>query len=361
MASDITMTSTFDPPGIRLGVVRGISYGLFGPPGEFGAAGPRAGRRAGPGVPVLGAGGAGARPLPVGGGGRPAGPAGPATRKSGSRCAPARRGAPASRPTSCRPSPARDQRAYGEFVRELVRHCAGRVRYWQCDNEPSNTDLLWAGTAAEYVEQLHDLLPRGQGGRPGRGGGARRLRVRRVQQRAGQRAPAVLRPPRGRGPGRLRPVQRAPVRRHRQPARLPGHRAAVHAGARVPQAGRGRRARRPAAVRVPRGHGGHAGGIRHRLRRGPGVAEHRRARRAGQAGDTRAEGDDRAVRAHERPAARGCRCSWPAARPSWRPSGSASAAARWSCAPCWPWPKACTGPRTGISHPSTPGPSITCR
>src|SRR6185437_5380460 len=52
------------------------------------------------------------------------------------------------------PSPARDQQAYSEFVGRLVRHCAGRVQYWQCDNEPSNTDLLWAGTAAEYVAQL---------------------------------------------------------------------------------------------------------------------------------------------------------------------------------------------------------------
>src|SRR5207248_752765 len=45
------------------------------------------------------------------------------------------------------PSPARDQRAYAGFVRQVVRHCVdqvggGRVRYWQCDNEPSNTDLL---------------------------------------------------------------------------------------------------------------------------------------------------------------------------------------------------------------------------
>ena len=55
------------------------------------------------------------------------------------------------------PSPARDQRAYSEFVCQLVRRCAGRVRYWQCDNEPSNTDLLWAGTAAEYVEQLQTM------------------------------------------------------------------------------------------------------------------------------------------------------------------------------------------------------------
>src|SRR5882672_7736821 len=28
-------TFPFEPEGIRLGVVRGISYGLFGPPGEF--------------------------------------------------------------------------------------------------------------------------------------------------------------------------------------------------------------------------------------------------------------------------------------------------------------------------------------
>ena len=35
MKPRIIMTSAFDPPGIRLGVVRGISYGLFGKPGEF--------------------------------------------------------------------------------------------------------------------------------------------------------------------------------------------------------------------------------------------------------------------------------------------------------------------------------------
>lgn len=33
----------------------------------------------------------------------------------------------------------------------------GRVRYWQCDNEPSNTSLLWAGSADEYLRQLHAL------------------------------------------------------------------------------------------------------------------------------------------------------------------------------------------------------------
>jgi hypothetical protein len=52
------------------------------------------------------------------------------------------------------PSPANDPDRYYRFVHRLVRHCAGRVQYWQCDNEPSNVGLLWAGTAAEYVVQL---------------------------------------------------------------------------------------------------------------------------------------------------------------------------------------------------------------
>jgi hypothetical protein len=52
------------------------------------------------------------------------------------------------------PSPAKDPSAYHRFVDRLVRHCAGRVHYWQCDNEPCNVGLTWAGTAAEYVAQL---------------------------------------------------------------------------------------------------------------------------------------------------------------------------------------------------------------
>jgi hypothetical protein len=55
------------------------------------------------------------------------------------------------------PSPAHDLAVYGEFVRRLVCHCAGRVRYWQCDNEPSNVGLLWSGTADDYVAQLKAL------------------------------------------------------------------------------------------------------------------------------------------------------------------------------------------------------------
>ena len=59
------------------------------------------------------------------------------------------------------PSPALDAHAYRRFVSALVARCRGRVRYWQCDNEPSNVGLLWAGTAGEYAAQLavfHDAV-----------------------------------------------------------------------------------------------------------------------------------------------------------------------------------------------------------
>ena len=55
------------------------------------------------------------------------------------------------------PSPPKDLARYGEFVERLVRRFGGRVRYWQCDNEPSNTGLLYAGTADEYVAQLRTM------------------------------------------------------------------------------------------------------------------------------------------------------------------------------------------------------------
>ena len=68
-------TQSFDPDGIRLGVVRGISYGLFGPPGEFV---PQA-RALGAGLirayVVLVTGRTGTRPLPLGYGGHAARPA----------------------------------------------------------------------------------------------------------------------------------------------------------------------------------------------------------------------------------------------------------------------------------------------
>ena len=52
------------------------------------------------------------------------------------------------------PSPATDEATFDRFVRALVSRCGGRVRYWQCNNEPSNVGLLWAGTGAEYAAQL---------------------------------------------------------------------------------------------------------------------------------------------------------------------------------------------------------------
>ncbi|GHO51733.1 hypothetical protein [Ktedonobacter robiniae] len=51
------------------------------------------------------------------------------------------------------PSPARHPEEYDHFVRTLVSHCKGRVRYWQCENEPTNP-LLWEGTAQDYVNHL---------------------------------------------------------------------------------------------------------------------------------------------------------------------------------------------------------------
>lgn len=45
----------------------------------------------------------------------------------------------------------RDFAAYQLFLGALVSHCRGAVAYWQCNNEPSNAGL-WSGTAADYAE-----------------------------------------------------------------------------------------------------------------------------------------------------------------------------------------------------------------
>lgn len=47
-------------------------------------------------------------------------------------------------------SPPRDNAAYQMFVGALVSHCRGIVRYWQCNNEPSNPGL-WSGSAEDYA------------------------------------------------------------------------------------------------------------------------------------------------------------------------------------------------------------------
>lgn len=51
------------------------------------------------------------------------------------------------------PSPAKDPEDYYRFVHDLVKHCKGRVRYWQNDAEPNNP-IYWSGTKEEFVAQL---------------------------------------------------------------------------------------------------------------------------------------------------------------------------------------------------------------
>lgn len=51
------------------------------------------------------------------------------------------------------PSPALHTEEFERFVSMLINHCTGRVRYWQCNNEPTNP-LLWEGTVADYADQL---------------------------------------------------------------------------------------------------------------------------------------------------------------------------------------------------------------
>ncbi len=156
MTTSIDSSTSFEPEGIRFGVVRGISYGLFGKPDEFvpqarglGAGlvraylfwsqvEPEPGRFVWDTVDALLAQLGGDEEVWI------------------TLCS--------SSPWATRqatdflpPSPAHDLRTYGEFVRRVVEHCAGRVQYWQCDNEPSNTQLLFAGTAEEYVAQLKTM------------------------------------------------------------------------------------------------------------------------------------------------------------------------------------------------------------
>lgn len=164
------------PADIRLGIVRGISYGLFGKPDPF--------------VPAMHALGARLLRLFLFWGqieprrGAYAWPAVDAlleqlddddevwiTLCSSSPWA-------TRQPTDfLPPSPAHDLAAYQEFVRQVVRRCAGRVKYWQCDNEPSNVGLSWAGTAPEYVTQLRAMAAAVREVDPRRGDRARWLRL----------------------------------------------------------------------------------------------------------------------------------------------------------------------------------------
>ncbi|MEV6703755.1 hypothetical protein AB0M68_42725, partial [Streptomyces sp. NPDC051453] len=147
------MEATAAPAGIRLGIVRGISYGMFGKPDPF--------------VPQIRAlGGSLVRVYVYWGQVEPEpgrydwtvvdaildqlDPADEAWVTVCSSSPWATRNPSAFLPSS----PARDAAQYARFVSHLVTHCRGRIDYWQCNNEPSNTGLLWDGTAREYVEQL---------------------------------------------------------------------------------------------------------------------------------------------------------------------------------------------------------------
>lgn len=150
------MAQTFQPAGIRLGIARGITYGLFGPPHQFvphlrelgsdlvrvyvywNQMEPEPGHFDWTIVDSLLEQLEGDEEVWV-------------TVCSSSLWA--TRQATDFLP----PSPAKDNDAYLRFVRALISRCEGRVQYWQCNNEPSNIGLLWAGTAAEYVVQLRVL------------------------------------------------------------------------------------------------------------------------------------------------------------------------------------------------------------
>jgi hypothetical protein len=51
------------------------------------------------------------------------------------------------------PSPAKNPDDYYRFVYDVVKHCRGKIRYWQNDSEPNNP-IYWSGTKEEFVAQL---------------------------------------------------------------------------------------------------------------------------------------------------------------------------------------------------------------
>lgn len=145
-----------EPEGIRLGVVRGISYGLFGKPDDS------VGAAASTGAGLVRAYLYWSQVEPEPGGyvwdtvDTLLGQLHEDQELWITLCSSSPWGT--RRSTDFQPqSPAVDDDAYRQFVRRTVAHCAGRVRYWQCNNEPSNTDLLWDGTVQEYVTQLMSM------------------------------------------------------------------------------------------------------------------------------------------------------------------------------------------------------------
>lgn len=147
------MDTIAPPAGIRLGIVRGISYGLFGRPDRF--------------VPQLHDLGAGLVRVYFYWGQIEPEPScfrwdavdAFLEQLDGSQevwvtlCS-SSRWATRQATDFLPPSPAKDPKTYRRFVQAIVGRCRGRVDYWQCDNEPCNVGLTWSGTAAEYVAQM---------------------------------------------------------------------------------------------------------------------------------------------------------------------------------------------------------------
>ena len=72
------------------------------------------------------------------------------------------------------PAPAKNLEDYHRFIRDLVRHCKGKVRYWQNDSE-ANNPIYWSGTKEQFVAQLRVFPSGSQGSGPVRGGGGGRI------------------------------------------------------------------------------------------------------------------------------------------------------------------------------------------
>ncbi len=234
-----SLSASSIPAGIRLGIVRGISYGLFGPPDEF--------------LPQARGLGAGLVRAYVYWGQVERTPGEDdwsvvdalldqldgteevwVTVCSSSSWA-------TRQPTDfLPPSPAHDLATYASFVRRLVTHCAGRVHYWQCDNEPSNTGLLWAGTAPEYLAQLKAMYAAAKEADPAASVVLGGCGYDVLSAEPGSPAAGVLRPARPGGSRPLRRLRRPPLRRARPDPRSPGDRPVADARTRLRETDRGR-------------------------------------------------------------------------------------------------------------------------
>ena len=338
-------------PGVRLGIVRSISYGLFGKPDQF--------------LPQLRALGAGlvrvyfywsqVEPEP----GRYNFDAVDAflDQLDGSEevwvtvCS-SSRWATRQATEFLPPSPAKDPEDYRRFVDRLVRHCAGRVRYWQCDNEPSNVGLLWAGTAAEYVTQLEVMYRAVKAADPEAavvlGGAPFGLPESPPDSPDRQFFDVLLRDGRDHFDlfdlhlyGEATHIP-ADVETARGLMRAHGYEKPLVAG----------EYNAPGPTCIPR---------RSRPCRPPWPPPSPVGLPPPTAGGHPSRPPWPACTSAWTACRRSCRCSCAAAPRSWRTSGTGSTAARSSCATCWPWPPGCAARSAGTWPPRCPATRTACR